>query len=192
MKKGEVVQEYFDFNIVSLEDYKTARFEGMRVNYQYYDTHLGKVLVVTDPIGVLYVGFVDEIGKETAFSDCPVITATAEYHQAEDELQHQVIDFISGKKPSKKIIIHVDPTEFQLQVWKELLNIPLGAVKSYKDIALALNKPRAARAVGTAIGNNPIAFLIPCHRVVRSDGQFGGYRWGMNIKKKIIDWEKQL
>ncbi|HLW30052.1 MAG TPA: methylated-DNA--[protein]-cysteine S-methyltransferase, partial [Brumimicrobium sp.] len=89
----------------------------------------------------------------------------------------------------KKIKLHIKGTDFQLKVWKTLLEIPLGKLSTYGEIAQHIQKPKAARAVGTAIGSNPIAFLIPCHRVVQSSGGIGGYMWGADRKVKIINWE---
>jgi len=80
-------------------------------------------------------------------------------------------------------------TEFQVKVWKALLRIPRGKCVSYTDVAAMVGKPKAVRAVGNAVGKNPIALLIPCHRVIRSSGALGGYHWGVALKKKLLDWE---
>ena len=87
--------------------------------------------------------------------------------------------------------IHPIGTEFQQAVWNALQEIPIGDTTTYAKIADTINRPKAVRAVGTAIGANPIAFLIPCHRVIRTDGGLGGYRWGLEIKKMMLDWEKE-
>jgi AraC family transcriptional regulator of adaptative response/methylated-DNA-[protein]-cysteine methyltransferase len=83
----------------------------------------------------------------------------------------------------------VKGTNFQLKVWEALLRIPSGAVATYEDIARSLQMPRAARAVGSAVGDNPIALLIPCHRVIRKTGAFGDYRWGLTRKRAMLTWE---
>ena len=88
--------------------------------------------------------------------------------------------------------LHPKGTEFQLSVWKELLNIPLGGITSYGKIAQKLQKPNACRAVGSAVGDNPVSVLIPCHRVLRTDGGLGGYHWGLERKVKLLEWEKIL
>ena len=80
-------------------------------------------------------------------------------------------------------------TNFQVKVWRALLQIPVGSVATYEDIATAIGAPSAVRAVGTAIGRNPVAFLIPCHRVIRTTGALGGYRWGINRKRAMLAWE---
>ena len=90
---------------------------------------------------------------------------------------------------SDKIKLHLKGTDFQLKVWEALLKIPTGNVTTYGNISKSIQKPKASRAVGTAIGNNPIAFLIPCHRVIQSTGVFGGYMWGTTRKTAIIGWE---
>lgn len=82
-------------------------------------------------------------------------------------------------------------TQFQVEVWRALLGIPTGSVQTYAQVALKMGRPGARRAVGSAIGANPIAWLIPCHRVIRSDGQLGGYRWGIAMKKACLDFERK-
>lgn len=192
MKKGDTFQPYFTIKGVALEDYKKGRFNEMRVNYHYYDTQFGKVLVITNPFGVMCVAFCDEKENGETFARSSAIVSTAECYDQEDELQHRVIDFLSGKKSSEKIVLYLAGTDFQMRVWEELLKIPVGSLKTYKEVATALNIEKGVRAVGSAIGRNPIAFLIPCHRVIRSDGGLGGYRWGLERKKRIIDWEQSL
>jgi len=94
--------------------------------------------------------------------------------------------FETGKNPALNPI----GTEFQLSIWNALQKIPKGQTTTYAEIAKAIGRPKAVRAVGTAIGANPIAYLIPCHRVIRSDGSLGGFRWGLDCKKKMLEWEK--
>jgi AraC family transcriptional regulator of adaptative response/methylated-DNA-[protein]-cysteine methyltransferase len=89
------------------------------------------------------------------------------------------------------VVLHMKGTEFQLKVWRSLLRIPLGDLTTYRRIATELDMPQAARAVGTAIGSNPIAWLVPCHRVVRTSGELGGYVWGPTRKAAIMAWESQ-
>ena len=92
------------------------------------------------------------------------------------------------KKP-EEIKLHLKGTDFQLKVWETLLKIPFGNLSTYGTIAKQIEKPSASRAVGTAIGDNPVAFLIPCHRVIQSTGTLGGYMWGIDRKQAIIGWE---
>ena len=90
---------------------------------------------------------------------------------------------------SDRIRLHLRATPFQLQVWRALLRLPMGQVASYGDVAMAIGAPSSARAVGSAIGQNPVAFLIPCHRVIRASGQIGDYAWGAARKTAMIGWE---
>ncbi|MNT75939.1 Methylated-DNA--protein-cysteine methyltransferase [compost metagenome] len=88
-----------------------------------------------------------------------------------------------------QVKLHLKGTEFQLKVWEALLKIPMGKLATYGNLAKQLQNPNASRAVGTAIGDNPVAFLIPCHRVIQSSGALGGYHWGLNRKTAMIGWE---
>jgi len=88
-----------------------------------------------------------------------------------------------------QIKLHLKGTDFQLKVWETLLKIPMGQLSTYGNIAKVINNPNASRAVGIVIGSNPVAFLIPCHRVIQSNGNFGGYMWGNTRKTAIIGWE---
>jgi AraC family transcriptional regulator of adaptative response/methylated-DNA-[protein]-cysteine methyltransferase len=87
------------------------------------------------------------------------------------------------------IKLHLKGTSFQLKVWEALLKIPMGGLNTYATVAKTVELPTASRAVGSAIGANPVAFLIPCHRVIKSTGEFGQYHWGSNLKSAIIGWE---
>jgi len=95
--------------------------------------------------------------------------------------------FEKGDRP----VLNPIGTDFQQSIWRALQRIPAGKTTTYAQIAEAIGRPKAVRAVGTAIGANPIAFLIPCHRVIRSDGGLGGFRWGLECKKKMLEWEKK-
>jgi AraC family transcriptional regulator of adaptative response/methylated-DNA-[protein]-cysteine methyltransferase len=107
------------------------------------------------------------------------------------DLSQQNVLYIFTHDWSKlhKIKLHLKGTEFQLKVWETLLKIPMGQLSTYGNIAKQIDIPKAARAVGTAVGDNPVAFLIPCHRVIQSSGIFGGYHWGAIRKTAMIGWE---
>lgn len=109
-----------------------------------------------------------------------------------DEIFNNLEKYLKGELKSFKAfdIDKLEGTDFQKNVWKELCNIPYGETRSYKDIALAINRPRAIRPVATAIGKNPLMILIPCHRVIGSDGKLCGYAYGIDVKKFLIDLEK--
>ena len=107
-----------------------------------------------------------------------------------DPLQEKALMiFLEDWTNIDKIKLHLKGTPFQLKVWESLLRIPFGGLQTYSSIAKEINRPKAVRAVGTAIGKNPIAYLIPCQRVIKSTGMVGEYQWGSNRKTSIIGWE---
>ncbi len=114
----------------------------------------------------------------------------AHFRQMSDIIQQNSLNIfrLDWAKPNQ-IKLHLKGTDFQLKVWETLLKIPMGQLTTYGTIAHRIGNPNASRAVGTAIGSNPVAFLIPCHRVIQSSGAFGGYMWGETRKTAIIGWE---
>lgn len=100
-----------------------------------------------------------------------------------------ILDMIDGAEPHADLPLDVRFTAFQRRVWEELSRIPAGETRSYRQIAAALGQPSAQRAVGRACATNPVPLLIPCHRAIRQDGEIGGYRWGVNRKRKLLDRE---
>ena len=116
--------------------------------------------------------------------------SNAHFVQKTDLMQQEALFiFRNDWHKLRDIKLHLKGTPFQLKVWETLLKIPMGRLATYGTVAGAVGKPGAARAVGTAIGNNPVAFLIPCHRVIQSTGSFGGYMWGNTRKTAILGWE---
>lgn len=103
--------------------------------------------------------------------------------------EKQVREYLEGKRKTFDIPLDIQGTEFQKRVWQRLQKIPYGKTKSYKDIATELDDPKACRAVGTANGKNPVPIIIPCHRVISSDGSMGGFAWGLELKSKLLDIE---
>jgi AraC family transcriptional regulator of adaptative response/methylated-DNA-[protein]-cysteine methyltransferase len=128
--------------------------------------------------------------EQTAFALMQSHFPNASFNRKLDLMQQNAL-FIFQNDWSKlsKIKLHLKGTDFQLKVWETLLKIPMGQLSTYGSIAKKLEKPTAARPVGTAIGNNPVAFLIPCHRVIQATGNFDGYMWGNTRKTAIIGWE---
>jgi AraC family transcriptional regulator of adaptative response/methylated-DNA-[protein]-cysteine methyltransferase len=114
----------------------------------------------------------------------------ATFQEKLDTLQQNALSiFQNDWSKLPEIKLHLKGTNFQLKVWESLLKIPMGKLTTYGNIAQQIEKPNASRAVGTAISSNPVAFLIPCHRVIQSTGTFGGYMWGNTRKTAIIGWE---
>jgi len=159
---------------------------GIDIHYDTYDTSFGKAVVASTETGICYIAF----GEEKRMLD----ELKQRYPQArltknKTDWHTQALAIIDGLEPSETMPLHVRGTGFQRNVWNELLKIPSGKLSTYKTIAENINKPKATRAVGTAVGQNPVSYLIPCHRVIRTDGGLGGYHWGIEIKKQMLERE---
>lgn len=161
---------------------------NLTINYSFAESKFGEVLVASTHKGICYMGFSDN--KEIAFSALQKRFSKASFIQQTDVIQQNALQiYAQDWSKINEIKLHLKGTDFQLKVWEALLKIPTGNLATYGNIAKSIKKPNASRAVGTAIGNNPIAFLIPCHRVIQSTGVFGGYKWGTTRKTAIIGWE---
>ena len=152
------------------------------INYFCYDTEIGTIKISENDRKIIGLGFSDlkkenEIEKET---------------NSIRKTYLQLKEYLSGKRKNFDIEIEMIGTEFQKKVWKELLNIPYGETRSYKDIATAIGNKKACRAVGNANNKNPIAIIVPCHRVVGSNGGMTGYAGGIDIKEKLLKIENNL
>lgn len=146
------------------------------INYFCYDTEIGTIKISEKDGKIIGLAFSDyKKEKET---------------DAIRKTYLQLKEYLSGKRKNFDIEIEMIGTEFQKKVWKELLNIPYGETRSYKDIAIAIGNEKACRAVGNANNKNPIAIIVPCHRVVGSNGSMTGYAGGLNIKEKLLKIEK--
>ncbi|MEM8510182.1 MAG: methylated-DNA--[protein]-cysteine S-methyltransferase [Bacteroidota bacterium] len=162
--------------------------EKLSINYSFAESPFGNLIVASTSKGICYMGFIQD--EEKAFSELKSRFANATFTQIVDKLQQDAL-FIFQHDWSKlnTIKLHLNATPFQLKVWETLLKIPKGQLTSYGTIARHIAAPKASRAVGTAIGNNPVAFLIPCHRVIQASGRVGGYAWGTTRKTAMIGWE---
>ena len=161
---------------------------GLVIDYDYAMTPFGQIIVASTSVGVCYLAF--EECADTALAALNQKFPSARYHHARTTFQHQALAVFDKDCPClRDIKLHLLASKFQIKVWEALLKIPMGAVASYGDIAQHIGQPSAARAVGTAIARNPVAFLIPCHRVIRKNGAIGGYMWGAARKQAILGWE---
>jgi AraC family transcriptional regulator, regulatory protein of adaptative response / methylated-DNA-[protein]-cysteine methyltransferase len=162
--------------------------QSLAINYSYAESPFGNVLVASTAKGICYMGFADN--EQDGLQALQQRFPNATFRQMTDLIQQNAL-FIFTKDWTKlhEIKLHLKGTDFQLKVWDALLQIPMGRLSTYGSIAQKIAKPSASRAVGTAIGDNPVAFLIPCHRVIQSTGIFGGYHWGGTRKSAIIGWE---
>ncbi len=162
--------------------------KNLQINYSYADSPFGDILVASTTKGICHLAFTDD--PEAAFTELKNCFPNAQFQQKIDFIQQNAL-FIFTQDWSKlhEIKLHLKGTEFQLKVWETLVKIPSGKLATYGQIASHVRKPKASRAVGSAIGDNPVAYLIPCHRVIQSSGQFGQYHWGSARKTAIIGWE---
>ena len=162
---------------------------ALNINYSFADTPFGKIIAASTDKGVCHMAFVDE-GERRAFDHLRSIFPNAKYVLSPDtKQQHALSVFDRDWNRLEEIKLHLKGTEFQLKVWETLLKIPAGGLATYADLATKSGYNGACRAVGTAVGKNPVAFLIPCHRVIKATGEPGNYHWGKMRKNAIIGWE---
>jgi AraC family transcriptional regulator of adaptative response/methylated-DNA-[protein]-cysteine methyltransferase len=160
---------------------------GVTIRYGLHASPFGKCLIAVTERGICHLGFV-----QTSEGDA-IDNLVAEWKQARMIEDHRSTSALVGpifdlraSGRSKPLNVHLRGTNFQLKVWEALLQVPAGAVTTYEGIASSIGRPGATRAVGTAVGHNPIAVLIPCHRVIRKVGEFGNYRYGALRKKALL------
>lgn len=162
--------------------------ENLYINFSFAESPFGNLLVASTHKGICHIAFADE--ESAALEYLKNQFPNARYRQMVDLLQQNALQIFSQDwRELNQVKLHLRGTDFQIKVWEALLKIPMGDLSTYGHIAEQIQKPQASRAVGTAIGSNPVAYLIPCHRVIRSEGTFGGYHWGSTRKTVIIGWE---
>ena len=177
---------------ISIEGMTPGEFKNgganLAINYSYAQTPFGNMLVASTSKGICHMAFGDD--EQKAFAELKQRFPHAGFRQMVDLIQQNALYIFSHDWTKlDQIKLHLKGTDFQLKVWESLLKIPMGGLSTYTNIAQEINNPKALRAVGTAIGQNPVAFLIPCHRVIQSAGTFGQYHWGATRKTAIIGWE---
>lgn len=177
---------------VSIEGMTPAEYKNggknLYVNYSFAESPFGSLIVASTDKGVCYMAFEEDEAR--ALNDLKSRFPNATFQRKLDLLQQNALFiFQNDWTQLNEIKLHLKGTDFQLKVWESLLKIPMGKLSTYGNIAEQIGNSKASRAVGTAIGSNPVAFLIPCHRVIQSSGTFGGYMWGPTRKTAIIGWE---
>lgn len=162
--------------------------QNLHINYSFTQSPFGNVLVASTERGVCYLAF--ESAQAEGLEKLRVKFPNALFNSKTDEFQQKaLLIFHSDWTKLSEVKLHLKGTDFQLKVWEALLKVPMGGLTTYGTIAQHIDTPAASRPVGTAIGSNPVAFLIPCHRVIQSSGAVGGYMWGSTRKSAIIGWE---
>jgi AraC family transcriptional regulator of adaptative response/methylated-DNA-[protein]-cysteine methyltransferase len=160
--------------------------EGLTINYGWFDSAFGPALSMGTDRGICGLAFSAEFGPDIAMSDLRSRWPKATYVENPDAIAAWTKSALGLSGDTK---LHMIGAPFQLQVWEALLRIPSGHVTTYSEIALSIGRPKAVRAVGTAVGRNPVSLLIPCHRALRKSGALGGYHWGLPIKRTLLAWE---
>jgi AraC family transcriptional regulator of adaptative response/methylated-DNA-[protein]-cysteine methyltransferase len=162
--------------------------EGLTIFWGWFDSPFGPSLVMGTDRGICGMGFGGEMGAEAAMEDLVGRWPRATFVEDPMMLRPWVLAAF-GASATEETPLYLIGAPFQIKVWEALLSVPSGQVTTYSEIAGAVGLPRAVRAVGTAVGRNPISFLIPCHRALRRDGGLGGYHWGLPVKRAILAWE---
>ena len=162
------------------------------INAGFSDSPFGSCLIAQSPRGICHLSFVDATDRaqaETAIHHDWPLAHLRWNNSAAKQLATQLFTRPSNDHRTSPLRAFVRGSAFQVRVWRALLNVPAGGLISYGHLAKAIGKPSAARAVGTAVGHNPLAYVIPCHRVIRATGVLGDYRWGTTRKQAIVAWE---
>lgn len=190
LSSGSRLYDHFvQLEAVTPGEYK-QRGAGLVIDHGVHDTPFGQAFVALTPRGVCNFSFLDEQDPQTPLAALAHNWPEAELREAPSRTRgviHTMFD--DSKTPDRPISLHVSGTNFQISVWRALLQIPPAKVVSYAQVASAVGNPKAARAVGLAVGANPVALMIPCHRVIQQNGKLGGYHWGETRKQAIHAWE---
>ena len=190
LSSGSRLYDHFvQLEAVTPGEYK-QRGAGLVIDHGVHDTPFGQAFVALTPRGVCNFSFLDEKAPEVPLAALAHNWPEAELREAPSRTQNVINTMFDGSKaPDRPISLHVSGTNFQISVWRALLQIPPAQGVSYAQVASAVGNPKAARAVGLAVGANPVALMIPCHRVIQQNGKLGGYHWGETRKQAIHAWE---
>lgn len=177
---------------INIEGMTPAEYKNegsyLTINYSFALSPFGEIIVASTPKGICHISFAED--HEEAIKNLTSIFPKANYQNSVDEIQKNAIRIFNLDWESlDKIKLHIKGSDFQLKVWQALLSIPMGQLSSYQNIANLIRSPKASRAVGNAVGQNPVAYLIPCHRIIQSTGALGDYHWGHIRKTSMIGWE---
>jgi len=163
--------------------------EGVLMDFGFHDTPFGECLIAVTTRGICRLTFVDAGGREAALVELRHAWPRARMEPDQAATGRLIAPIFDSAERTKPLHLWVRGSNFQIKVWEALLRIAPGELVSYEDLARTIGMPRASRAVGNAVGANPVALLIPCHRVIRKAGDFGDYRWGLTRKQALIGRE---
>ena len=162
---------------------------GLQIFWGRFDSPFGPALVMGTGKGICGIAFTAETGEAGAMADLRGRWPKADFVEAPLRLYDWVRGAFGQAGAAQPTPLYLIGAPFQIKVWEALLRIPSGQVTTYSDLATAVGHPRAVRAVGTAVGRNPVSWLIPCHRALRKSGGLGGYHWGLPVKRAMLAWE---
>jgi AraC family transcriptional regulator of adaptative response/methylated-DNA-[protein]-cysteine methyltransferase len=186
--QSRVYDLFTTLEAVTPQEYK-LKGSGIHINYGFHETPFGVCLIGITERGICWLSFLTS-GQDPKheLENMKIHWHNSVFHE-DQVLTHEFVQQIFKQATGKKLHILVKGTNFQVKVWEALLKIPMGDVSTYQNIANTIQNPNALQAVGSAVGANHIAYLIPCHRVIRKDGILGEYRWSALRKKSMIGWE---
>ena len=159
---------------------------GLTIRWGWFDSPFGRALAMGTDTGLCGLAFSAELGEEVAMADMKRRWPQATFVEDAKALHGWTTAALSGQGEAA---LHMIGAPFQIKVWEALMHIPSGHVTTYSEIASSMGHPKAVRAVGTAVGRNPVSLLIPCHRALRKSGALGGYHWGLPVKRALLAWE---
>ncbi len=186
---GRLHDMFLRWEAMSPGDYAKGG-EGLDIMWGWFESPFGPALIMATEKGICGIGFAGEAGAEATMIDMQSRWPKARFSEDPDglaPLAAQAFPRDGSNRESAQLFLIGAP--FQIKVWEALMNIPTGHVTTYSDIARVIGHPKAVRAVGTAVGRNPISWLIPCHRALRKSGGLGGYHWGLPVKRTMLAWE---
>lgn len=189
---GRLHDLFVQHESMSPGEYK-RRGEGLTIAYGFHPSPFGEALVLATDRGVCGIGFCDDdAGRDEALADLTGRWPAATFVEAPERTRPHAerIFETAGWRPESPVRVVMIGSDFEVRVWESLLRIPMGRAVSYADIARHIGAPGAARAVGAAIGRNPLSFVVPCHRVLGRSGRLTGYHWGLTRKQAMIGWER--
>ena len=168
-----------------------AHGRGLSIRYGFHDCPFGRALILITSEGLAGLAFADHGKEKSALADMTSRWPEATYVEDQQATASYARRIFEAERwqPDQPLKIVFIGTDFEIRVWETILRIPFGKASTYSDIACHIGKPKAARAVGTAVGKNPISFVVPCHRVLEKSGGLGGYHWGLTRKRAILGWE---
>ncbi len=190
---GRLHDLFVTYDAMSPGEYK-ARGAGLEIVYGFHASPFGRALIMATNRGLAGLAFAEEGGEEATFEDMASRWPAAQFKRDDAATASYVTRIFDPDawQPDQPLRLVFIGSDFEVKVWETLLRIPMGRATSYSDIASHLGKPNAARAVGSAVGRNPLSFIVPCHRVLGKSGGLCGYHWGVTRKKAILGWEAGL